>query len=773
GSASATADGYASGRDNGLVPGHRFVVRLLPASVLVGRVVDADGGGVEGARVYAHGDFGHRGKPWTTTDASGRFRIDGLRPGRYQPVAETDTGFGIADAAADLGLGATSDELEIRLRPATVVQGTIVLGEDERPCTRGRVTLEDRARGLSRQGGPDPDGVVTLRGVLPGHYTVYVGCNDGLAPDRPPEVLDVADAPVTGLVWHLDEGRSIVGRVVDQAGRPVPRVDVRAAPLAAEGTKPSGRGARTDRDGRFRIRGLAPGSYAVFVRTSTVDTRDDAVEVDVPKGRDVEGVRLEFPDVGAVEGRLLDREGTPVGNVHVEIAGPNVRWNTLSRTTDDGAFRFEGLAPGTYRVFAKDPWQTSFVIFGGPSDEPEGVSVEVVAGRTAEVELRIDAARASIRGRVVGPGGEPIPDALVTVVREADGDDAERGTGWRMAQMHLTDGFAPPNLTDADGEFEVTGLTAGRYTVFATQRSGGEGYVEHVEAGSETEVVIEPMGAVAGTVRMAGTGAPERYTISIVDSGGTPVARSAFSHTSNFVVEDVPAGTYTVHLESDAGSGKAEGVVIEPDAVTDGVVVVVAGRGVVTGRYVDVETNEPVAGIATMHLGAGSALVFDTSTASGPHVSGDDGRFRLEGVPAGPARIVGFPVGAGIMEGHVGMTVQVVAGEQVDVGEIPVVHSRPDLDEASMGDLGFSVENAPGLFDRDDPPLRVATVRPGGPAATAGLRPGDVVVRVDGHDVTGSRRHLFVGLTTVPVGTKISLGLADGRTVTITAAPPP
>lgn len=88
--------------------------------------------------------------------------------------------------------------------------------------------------------------------------------------------------------------------------------------------------------------------------------------------------------------------------------------------------------------------------------------------------------------------------------------------------------------------------------------------------------------------------------------------------------------------------------------------------------------------------------------------------------------------------------------------------------EAS-GDLGYTVKSPePGI---DPPQARqiVAVVRPGGPAAAAGLQVGDEVLMVDGHDVIGGNGPLHQMLRGVPEGATLRLGLARGVTIEITA----
>ena len=66
-----------------------FFLPSLPAAEVICEAV-------EGARVFAQGDWNTRWGPSVFSDAKGNFRITGLPPGSYKAAAESDTGFGIA-----------------------------------------------------------------------------------------------------------------------------------------------------------------------------------------------------------------------------------------------------------------------------------------------------------------------------------------------------------------------------------------------------------------------------------------------------------------------------------------------------------------------------------------------------------------------------------------------------------------------------------------------------------------------------------------------------
>lgn len=62
-------------------------------------------------------------------------------------------------------------------------------------------------------------------------------------------------------------------------------------------------------------------------------------------------------------------------------------------------------------------------------------------------------------------------------------------------------------------------------------------------------------------------------------------------------------------------------------------------------------------------------------------------------------------------------------------------------------------------------------MRVNGPAASAGLLVGDVIEKVQGHDVLGTHGQRYPILTRVPEGTTLTLELAGGRTVELVTGP--
>lgn len=126
----------------------------------------------------------------------------------------------------------------------------------------------------------------------------------------------------------------------------------------------------TDALGLFRIDGLPDGEYDVSVsRAGFAPILKRAVRVQFPFRAVVELQMQPDPDGAmpaagaaaagpagpgadvAVEGRALDREGAPVAEVRVRVVHPDGTLDPRRAVTGaDGAFRFEGLAPGAWRL---------------------------------------------------------------------------------------------------------------------------------------------------------------------------------------------------------------------------------------------------------------------------------------------------------------------------------------------------------------------------------------------------------------------------------------
>jgi C-terminal processing protease CtpA/Prc len=107
----------------------------------------------------------------------------------------------------------------------------------------------------------------------------------------------------------------------------------------------------------------------------------------------------------------------------------------------------------------------------------------------------------------------------------------------------------------------------------------------------------------------------------------------------------------------------------------------------------------------------------------------------------------------------------------VDIGDLVALKRRVKQGEP-VGELGLEFADDPPGTPLDARIFKVRTIDPQGPAAKSGITVGDIVVSVDGVDVTGASAGSAWTLLRAPPGTKLALGLQRGATVAITLAAP-
>ncbi|MFZ6186072.1 sigma-70 family RNA polymerase sigma factor [Nannocystis pusilla] len=758
----ATAEGYADTQTTGRAPGLTLEILMTPESVLLGRVVRADDGSpVAGAEVSAldGGGWGRQGP--TFTDASGNFRIDALRPGAYKARALQDEGYGAAEAQVVLGLGETSAPVEVRMHPAFLVEGTVVVA-GAGTCDRGAVILSDPQG--QRRANITPDGRVRVPGLLPGIYKVDVRCEGFVsAPSYPP--LAIADRSLRELRWEVRPGQAIRGKVVATTREPVTAMTVTASPQVdpsrSNAQSTSGH-AQADHDGRFEITGLLPGRYALRVYGGDPPQLLPGPEVEVREGHDLKDLRIELPAAGEVRGEVRDHHGRAIAGARVLLRGP-----TYAQTTslDDGSFRLSGLAAGAYQASVSRSFQPMRMHDAKDGEEPR---VEVETGEAAVLDLVVAAPDGRLSGRVVDGDEAALGDVFVEVLHEPE--SGSPGAALRDMRWSMDRGLRP-RMTDVDGRFEFGDLPEGTYTLVAHRRGGGEGTVERVALGSEVIVKIAAPGSLVGRVRLPGGGGPERFSVELRDVATGYQARDSFFRTDGaFAFPQVPAGKFVVAVEAPEGAGKAEVALVTGERGQ--VEVVLAGRVTVRGRVLDLDTGEPVPGMRVKFGAEGTeAFISSADHVDERSVSDAEGRFEVADVPVGHATVIVTARSFGATSDHetIWTRAMISNGGAVELTPLQVPRRRLQPgDEA--GELGMTMRRSDPTEGAEARRPTVAFVQPGGPAAHAGLRPGDAIVAVDGHDVTGDHVHRFDALTRVAVGTRLRLELARGGSVTLTAA---
>lgn len=126
-------------------------------------------------------------------------------------------------------------------------------------------------------------------------------------------------------------------------------------------------------------------------------------------------------------------------------------------TADDGAFAFQAVPAGTYRLTVSKPGYPASE-FGVRPGRDVGTPIAIAAAQQLEsLELRLFRGGV-VTGRLTGPSGEPIARASVSASTIRLPPVGPRATPTEMGQA----------LSDDEGMYRIYGLPEGDYTISAT-----------------------------------------------------------------------------------------------------------------------------------------------------------------------------------------------------------------------------------------------------------------------------------------------------------------
>jgi len=354
------------------------------------------------------------------------------------------------------------------------------------------------------------DGTFVFRGVREGAYRV-VGTHRS-HPDSEPRELTLARGEVLDDVEiRLGLAGAIVGTVYAVDGTPLPGARVQASrgggllgAMLSGGTdqhSPFGSTTgRSDSEGRFRIKGLAPGSYQVWmvgpqeseslgglVNSSLSGLMGQGMpgseRVYVRAGEEVE-VDLQETVKCRITGTVREA-GRPIPGMKVDLFQGNLGFLAIvplktTKTDRKGVYLFDMLEEGNYDVRLPVSGQT----------EPMKESVSVGPGQTGAADFALPSGR--VNGRVTDiDAGRPLAGMKVSL-RRIDGKGGGGGLfgalGLDSSNINVSvndtevDGgdellglLGPaPVQTGSDGRFEVRFVDEGEYELIVR----GKGYIE-------------------------------------------------------------------------------------------------------------------------------------------------------------------------------------------------------------------------------------------------------------------------------------------------------
>lgn len=480
--------------------------------------------------------------------------------------------------------------------------------------------------------------------------------------------MRTACVATTAVTARIVGNSTIIGRVLDARGNPIPCVEV----VAYRGTTRA-TSVMTDAAGRYVLTQLQEGAVQLeFRRDGYVPLQWGQQQrgapgrpVQVRRGEQLKNIDIALPQGGAITGTLLDEFLEPAENVTVramELRGDDDRpmaVGAASAETDDrGRYRLSGLVPGRYIVAsaaAKEPPDPRTGKGYAPAYYP-GVA-EIASARTIEVleeqeRQWIDFPRepirvATISGIAINSRNEPVTDRVLLV--------ASQRSGAVIAETQGAD------VKAADGTFTIPNVPPGDYVLQATSKgdSGLEFGMQYVTVYAEDPpaVRVKTAGGLDVRGRLIEEGSP------LVDprSFGLTVRPVDWDQTSVLagLVTMTPAADGTLSLDSVTGPRRfvltagpsnwyLKAIRIRGRDVTDDIAgfpvtgfgfardleVVVSNRGaVIEGDVMDGST--PATDFSVVMFSSNPDHWFHDSRFLKSARSGRGGRFRIEGIADG------------------------------------------------------------------------------------------------------------------------------------------
>jgi len=270
-----------------------------------------------------------------------------------------------------------------------------------------------------------------------------------------------------------------------------------------------------------------------------VGAKVDATVLTVLEGVTTSGIDAVLADAGSLSGAITSNGGAPLEGAAVSIYDTPIPSSPVktSLTVADGTYSMVGVPPGDYFVRISHPdyfaeWY---------NDAPDYTTATIVTVSIG-VDSVVNAALApggAISGVVTDDGGQPVEGILIDIY-EAEG------------------ALKYQRITLADGSYDVPGMVAGTYAIFANADSGTPGAYRGewwddlapgtpyasvgkitVAAGTDDTVnFILNRSVVSGTVTSAADSLPiQGVVVTLVDSLSTQVSQTTTDAAGTYAFE--------------------------------------------------------------------------------------------------------------------------------------------------------------------------------------------------------------------------------------------
>ncbi len=641
------------------VPANKPIkIILRRVASLSGQVIRTDGKPAEGATVLIAGS-GIWPARKVKAGERGRFEIIGLPSGVYEVRASLKNAISKPKQGLEIEPG-SRNSLTLRLIPGVSLKGKVFDAVSEKPLGNADVTVgEDSLCFIPIAVRTDDQGEFVVSGLLDKPHRVSIRSLGYV-----PVTNQIRSAGREKHAFPMRRAAVVAGKVVDNQGAPIPQAMIEllgtsktgepitmrsdalsfrstlfesqlrgplpltnskghlssenlgvtpgVVPMIPSQLKQQSKASRkkdttasgfvTDKQGRFRIQGVPPGTVQVIARH-----RDYALKIgkefSVASGSVTDNVTIVLSEGGVIEGQVVDDKGTPVGLVRLEM---KVQGDLFPRTTlssEDGSFRFANVL-GAVVITA--------LPIGRPAARAE---LQVEPKKRHRVELKVLTGSSTLEGRVLDHRGFPISGAIV-----------------RVQSANARSPFDITALSESDGSFAVLGLPSPPYRVSASHHDYAENSPVEVSSSHRRVVInLETGVAVKGIVIDDWHQKPlGGATIELQSASGTKRVKTRTTNKGTFQFRSITSGKYyiivtkknyvTDRIELDLlNQGRRENTVeIETVYLTPG--------GSVSGEVVDSRG----AVVQAAEVAIGSPPIWKNAVRTDAK-----GHFLIDGIPSG------------------------------------------------------------------------------------------------------------------------------------------
>ena len=363
-------------------------------------------------------------------------------------------------------------------------QVSVISGTASGGIVRDGASAAQADRTVRQDSETDETGTCTFTQLPAAMYSVNVMPQGGFVRTGTPQSVRLGDGGSETLIIRLGRTGAIVGRISDESGDPLMRVQVRALRKERGRLSMTGSSATTDDLGQFRLYDLQPGEYFVsaelmaFMMAPTSSSAkvgfaptfypgsaaiDQARAVTVRSAQDTAGIEFSLvrAALGTVTGTALDSEGNPLvsgpgsgANVQLSPRGHSYIMGRGAPIEKDGRFVIRNVPPGDYYLSA------SSYRGQGPQTLREGAFVPItVNGDDVTMDIRTNKG-ATVSGRVVFEGEPPASRPGVMLLNGAPAPRVSISARPQFSGPQappVSSGPGVPTVRD-DDTFELTGL---------------------------------------------------------------------------------------------------------------------------------------------------------------------------------------------------------------------------------------------------------------------------------------------------------------------------